>query len=107
MAIAKAEEDKKLATQREKERQEAIEQARLEGERKAKEEQARKEAEEKAQVVREAEEAKKEADKLEKSKKFKDFLELNGCTEATRGDFKIVESENSLILFKRVAEFNK
>ncbi len=107
LAMQREEQAKKLAAQQEKERQDAIEQARLDGERKAREEQALKEAAEKARTARKAEEAKKEAEKLEKTKKFKAFLESNGCTEATRGDFKIIESENSLILYKRVAEFNK
>ncbi len=99
--------EKELAMQREKERLDAIEQARLDGERRAKEAQVQKEAEEKARKERDEEEARKAAAKLEKSKKFKTFLESHGCTDATRGDFKIIESETGYVLFKKIAEFSK
>ncbi len=106
-AKAQAERDKELAAQREKERLDAIEQARLDGERQAKEAQAQKEAEEKAKKEREEEEARKAAAKLEKSKKYKAFLESHGCTDVTKGEFKIFETETGYVLFKRIAEFSK
>lgn len=110
--------EKEESERRERERLIELERARMEGEERAKVEQAKKEqfeaerrrkeeAEVKDRLIREEAEHKAAAAKLEKSKKYKAFLEVHGFTDATRGDFKVEETATGYVLYKRLGEFLK
>ena len=87
---------KEAAELAEKQRAADIEAARIEGERKAKEDAAKAEAEEKARLAR-----------LEKTKKYKEFLEKHGYNEKTKDKFKVFETDRGYTLYKVVGEFLK
>jgi len=87
---------KEAAELAEKQRAADIEAARIEGERKAKEDAAKAEAEEKARLAR-----------LEKTKKYKEFLEKHGYNEKTKDKFKVFETDRGYTLYKMVGEFLK
>ncbi len=68
---------------------------------------ARKDAEER-EKREQAEREKKEAEdkkKLEKQKKYRAFREGHGWSEKTKGDFKEENTGDSIILYKKVGEF--
>lgn len=95
---AKENEQKRKEAQElaEKQRAADIEAAKAEGERKAKEDAAKAQEEEKARLAR-----------LEKTKKYKEFLEKHGYNEKTKDKFKVFETENGYTLYKLVGEFLK
>ena len=81
-------------------RKQAAEQAIKDAERKAKEEAEQKIREEEQKIAAE----KAEQEKLEKQKKYQDFLKANGYTEETKGEFYIERSGNNIMLYKKVGE---
>lgn len=99
--------DKENAEAAEAKRLADIEKARAEGEAKAKADQERKEAHEKTLKERDFLVSKMAAEKLEKTKKYKAFLESHGWTEVNRGDFKIEETATGYVLYKRLGQFTK
>ena len=121
-AKIKAEQDKRQAEI------EAKEKTILEEQRKIEQEKAIKEAEEKAKketeerIKREAEakitadkieteriekETKADQDKLKKRKAYTDFLKKNGYSEATKSEFKIEETSEGYVLYKKIDIFKK
>lgn len=89
-----AEREKADAEMREKNRLADLEAARLEGERLERE-----------RVKLQEETEKAEQAKAFKAKKFKVWLTLNGCNEATRGDFSIQYEGGKTVLYKRIGTY--
>ena len=97
----------KLAIQHAKELEEVKAKAKLEAEEKAKQElQDKIEADKKAAELKAKLEAEEKA-KLEKRKAFIAFREKHGYSEATKDDFKTIETETGYDLFKKVGTFSK
>lgn len=113
-AIRRAEDDKRQAAEAE-EREErrkadlkaAEDRARADGERKAREEIEQRERDEKARKERAEADAKAEAARIERTKKYKEFLAHHGWTEETKGDFKIEETPEGFVLYRRLGMFPK
>ncbi len=105
------EEQRRQAEEDEKRRQAEIEagkeKARQEGERRAREEQERKEREERERKERAEAEARIAAARVERTKKYKTWLTANGWTEETRGDFKIEDTPEGFVLYRRLGIFPK
>lgn len=91
-----AEREKADAEMREKRRLADLEAARLEGERLERE-----------RVKLQEETEKAERAKAEKARKFKVWLTLNGCTEATRGEFSIQYEGGKTVLYKRIGVYGE
>lgn len=94
----------------EKRAQIEIEKIKKDAENKILEEQQRVERERLAELKRKEEveiRKKEEQEKLEKNKKYLNFLKENGYTVETKVDFHIVELDNEYILYKKVAKFKK
>lgn len=87
---------KELDAKAEEKRLADMETARIEGEAKAKADFAKAQEEEKARLA-----------KLEKTKKYKEFLAKHGYTEKTKDKFKVFETEKGYTLYKQVGEFLK
>lgn len=96
---AKIESDKKIKEA--KEQAEKDTEARLKKEADEKAENDRKEAE------RLETEKKLEAAKLQKRKDYIDFLKSYGWTEETKHEFKVVEENDSYVLYKKLGVFEK
>lgn len=95
-AKARAEREKMEAEAREKRRVEELEAARLEGERLERE-----------RVKLQEETEKAERAKAEKARKFKAWLALNGCDDATRADFSIQYEGGKAVLYKRIGVYGE
>lgn len=100
-------EEREKAEREAKEKEERL--AREAKEKEEREAREKKEAEEKAAAE---EKAKQEAEaeekrKLEASKKFQAWLEEQGYTEETKGDFKLVDNGDSVTLYKLVGNYKK
>lgn len=115
-ATLKANEEREAREKQEAEEREAqrIENERLKEEARVRDEELRKEREAREQREREereekekAEAQKKEQEKLEKRKAFVKFREEHGWTEETKGDFRIEETDEGFLLFKKVGIFKK
>lgn len=121
-AKIKAEQDKKQAELDAKEKKIADERAKIEKEKmeiahkkeiEAEKEKARLQAieDEKVRAENEKKEnARKEKEAkelLEKRKKYQEFLKSHGWTEKTKADFKVEETEDGWVLFKRLGIFKK
>lgn len=96
VAKENAEREKADAEMREKKRLADLEAARLEGERLERE-----------RVKLQEETEKAERAKAEKARKFKVWLTLNGCTEATRGEFSIQYEGGKTVLYKRIGVYGE
>jgi hypothetical protein len=121
-AKIKADQDKKQAELDAKEKKIADERAKIEKEKidiahkkeiEAEKEKARLQAieDEKVRAENEKKEnARKEKEAkelLEKRKKYQEFLKSHGWTEKTKADFKVEETEDGWVLFKRLGVFKK
>lgn len=106
--------EEKRKVEEEKEKMEIEKQTRLREENARQEERERLEREKKDEIERKERDAKleeerkiEEAKKLEADKKYQKFLKDNGYTEKTRDDFNILTEGNTVILYKKVATFEK
>lgn len=103
-AIAKAEQEKQDAINKEKEESLKREKA-IRDEHEA-EEKARIQREVEARIARERKEAeeKAEQERIDKDKKWKDFLAKSGWTKEKESEFYILQNGNTRIIYKKVGE---
>jgi hypothetical protein len=110
-AELKAEADRiereKLDLEHKKQLAEVEEKARIEAEQKAKAEADAKAEAERIENERIEAEKKAEQEKLEKQNAYKEFLASCGYTDETKAEFKIMQNETHVIVYKKVGEFAK
>ena len=100
-------ERERLDLEHKKQLAETEERAKAEAEAKAKADAEAKAEAERIENERIEAEKKAEQEKLEKQKAYKEFLASCGYTDETKSEFKVMQSETHVIVYKKVGEFAK